>query len=325
MSGIMLFNLLEEMEFSDKARGLSDRTLKKNKKFLTHFFLFIKEKYHAQHLNEVNKTIIQAFMIYKKEQGNAETYINSYLRSIRAFFKYCEEEGYITQVANPCLRVKWMKEEKIIKRTFTDEDIKKMLVYVDKKTHSKLKKYDSNRTGHLTRFINERNKFVIMLLADSGLRINEVHNLTDATLTQQGIHVIRGKGKKGRFIFVSPLILKEKMKYDRIKNEYFEQVNIEPQDYIFLTKDGKKYNNDLAQRAIKKIAENAGVDSSVRCSPHTFRHYFTQSLLKNGADIYTIQKLLGHSSIKTTEVYLNSLVNTYTVEKGLSTSPLMNL
>lgn len=315
MSEILLFNLLEEMEFSDKARGLSDRTLKKNKKFLTHFFLFIKEKYHVEYLNEVNKNIIQAFMIYKKEQGNAETYINSYLRSIRAFFKYCEDEGYITQVANPCLRVKWMKEEKIIKRTFTDEDIKKMLVYADKKTHSKLKKYDSKRTGHLTRFINERNKFLIMLLADSGLRINEVHNLTDATLTQQGIHVIRGKGKKGRFIFASPLILKEKMKYDRAKQRYFDSVDYNVKKHVFVTRKGNKYSVDMMERDVKRIAVHAGVRQEVRASPHTFRHYFTQSLVRYGTDIYTIQRLIGHSSIKTTEVYLNSLVDEVVIKK----------
>lgn len=56
-----------------------------------------------------------------------------------------------------------------------EEDVKKMLVYTDKMTHQKLKKYDNSHTGHLTRFTRERDKFLIMLLADSGLRISEVH------------------------------------------------------------------------------------------------------------------------------------------------------
>ena len=115
------------------------------------------------------------------------------------------------------------------------------------------------------------------------------------------------------------------MKYYRIKKEYFEHKNIVEENYVFLTKFGKKYTNDIAQRDIKRIAKNAGVATSDRASPHTFRYFFTQSLLKNGTDIYTIQRLLGHASNKTTEIYLNSLVNNVVLEKGLVSSPLMNL
>lgn len=191
-----LFNLLTEMEFSDRARGLSDKTIKKNTKFLTMFFKFLSQEFKVNTLKQVTTNMIKSFMIYKKGQENSESYVNVFLRSIRAFFLFCEDEEYITQMGNPTLRVKWMKQEKKILTTFSEEDVKKMLIYTDKITHHKLKKYDKYHTGHLTRVTRERDKFLIMLLVDSGLRISEVHELRDSTLTQEGINVIRAKGKK---------------------------------------------------------------------------------------------------------------------------------
>ncbi|MFW7403174.1 tyrosine-type recombinase/integrase [Vagococcus fluvialis] len=95
--------------------------------------------------------------------------------------------------------------------------------------------------------------------------------------------------------------------------------------HVFVTRKGNKYSVDMMERDVKRIAVHAGVRQEVRASPHTFRHYFTQSLVRYGTDIYTIERLIGHSSIKTTEVYLNSLVDEVVIKKGLSASPLMNL
>ncbi|WP_137665777.1 hypothetical protein [Enterococcus hulanensis] len=96
-----------------------------------------------------------------------------------------------------------MKEENKILTTFSEENVKKMLVYTDKMPHKKLVRYDAQHTGHLTRFTRERDKFLVMSLADSGLRINELHELNNDTLTKEGINVIRAKGKKvGLFLLL---------------------------------------------------------------------------------------------------------------------------
>jgi integrase/recombinase XerD len=96
-------------------------------------------------------------------------------------------------------------------------------------------------------------------------------------------------------------------------------------EYVFLTKNGKQYSYISAEREIKKIGIASDVNPTIRVSPHTFRHYFTQKLVRNGADIYMIQKLLGHASIKTTEVYLRSLNIDDSIEKAVKHSPLQTI
>lgn len=179
--------------------------------------------------------------------------------------------------------------------------------------------------GQFSLFVAERNRLMIMLLADTGLRISELENLKDSTFDSESILVLNGKGKKSRVVFSSPLVYQQKIKYDRAKVKYFAKRNVKQQDYVFLTKMGTRLTNDMSQRYVKVIGGKAGCDPKIRMSPHTFRHYFTQTLLKNGADIYTIQRLLGHASIKTTETYLNSMEARKVIAKGLDSSPLMNL
>lgn len=321
---IALSELLDEMELTDSARGLTRKTLIKNRKLLQMFFNFIDSEYSVQTLPEVKAVHIRQFLVHKMKEGCAETYTNTFLRAIRAFFIFCEVEEYISQVENPCLRVKWVQEPQVLIRAWSDDDVKKMLDYTKKEVMTARKRVNRTR-GTFSLFVAERNRLMIMLLADTGLRISELENLRDSTFDRDSIFVLRGKGKKDRVVYSSPMVYQQKIRYDRIKAKYFENREVKQEDYVFLTKLGKKLSNDMAQRYVKRIGEAAGCDKRVRMSPHTFRHYFTQTLLNNGADIYTIQRLLGHASIKTTETYLRSLESKKVISQGLDKSPLMNL
>lgn len=326
MEKIRLEELITELEFTDRARGLSSKTLKKNKKALKLFREYIWKEFGVEEMGEVTTHMIRSYLVYRKEKcGNKETYINSQLRSIRALYRYAVDEKYLKEFENPTNRVKWMKEASPVITIFNDNEMKSMLKYVDKQRQNKIVRYDEYHLGYMTEFLRERDKLLIMVLADSGLRASEICGLTDATFNQHGIHVVEGKGKRGRVVFISPLVLKQKMKYDRAKKRYFDSVDYNVKKHVFVTRKGNKYSVDMMERDVKRIAVHAGVRHEVRASPHTFRHYFTQSLVRYGTDIYTIQRLIGHSSIKTTEVYLNSLVDEVVIKKGLSASPLMNL
>lgn len=265
-------------------------------------------------------------MLMKLEEGCAETYVNSHLRSIRAYFKYCVDEDYIRYDRNPCMRVKWVKERKVIIQTFNDMEIKEMLKVAKKLTLFKPQKMDKQHTGYQTRFTNQRDYLLLLILVDTGLRINEVMNLKDVHITNKELFVENGKGKKDRIVHCSPLIYKEYIKYKRVANSFFEYNEIENIDnYVFLTREGKQYNYILAERAIIKIGNQCEIRKSIRVSPHSFRHYFAQKLVRNGTDIYRIQKLLGHASIKTTEVYLRSLNIEDEISKAVNFSPLQTL
>lgn len=324
MLKITLEELLEEMLFNEKAKGISQKTLKKHEKFLNIFFKFLEEK-SIYFIDEVTPKKIRQFMLMKLEDKCAESYINTHLRSIRAFFRYCVDEGYIKFDANPCLRVKWMKEKKVIIQTFDDEEIKEILALAKKRTFFKPKKFDKQHTGYQTRFTNQRDYLLLLILVDTGLRINEVMNLKECHINEKEIFVENGKGKKDRIVHCSPLVYKEFLKYKRVAKNLFEYNEIGAEDYVFLTKQGKKYNYILAERAILKIGNQCQIRKSIRISPHNFRHYFAQKLVRNGTDLYTIQKLLGHASIKTTEIYLRSLNIEGEISKIIEYSPLQTI
>lgn len=111
----------------------------------------------------------------------------------------------------------------------------------------------------------------------------------------------------------------------RVSNCYFDYYDIPRDDYVFLTKHGKQYSYISAEREIKKIDVASHGSLIIRVSSHTFRHYFTQKLVRNGADIYMIQKILWNASIKTTEVYLMSLNVDDSIEKAVKHSPVQTI
>lgn len=314
---LLLDDLLQEMGFTDAARGLTERTVKKNTVALKMFFQFIDSCHGVQYLHEVTPKHIREFMLYKYQSGCKESYVNGFLKSLRAFFVFCEEEEYITPLTNPCLRVKWMKEEKPMIDSFNNEELLKLLNY----SKSQTRKYYSKGRGSASWFFAERDLLMLLLFADTGMRLFELCNLKDSDFRDNGIRIY-GKGKKVRYVYCSAPVMKQKIKYERAKSRYFEKTGVRCEDYIFLSKIGKKWTSDIVQRNIRTLAKEAGCDMSIRWSPHTFRHYFTQQQVQNGADLFTLQRLLGHSSVKVTEEYLRSLKSEIILQRGLETSPL---
>lgn len=324
MERLILKDLVVESAFGDRVRGLSPKTIKKHGKTLSMFLKFLEEK-NVDSLDMVTVSHVRGFLIKNIEEGKAETYVNSHLRSIRAFFRYCVDENYMREKENPCLYVKWIKERQVVINTFSDDEVKKMLKYAKQRTFTNVKRKDKYHLGLQTKFTNERSYLLLLILVDTGLRISEVMNLKHYHVEESQIKVENGKGKKDRVVHCSPTVYKAYLKYLRVANVFFDYYEIMKDEYVFLTKYGKQYSYISAEREIKKIGVASDVNPNIRISPHTFRHYFTQKLVRNGADIYMIQKLLGHSSIKTTEVYLRSLNIDDSLEKAVKHSPLQTI
>lgn len=317
--------LLLEMELTDKARGLSAKTIKKNNKVLKMFFKFLSTEYGLDNISQVKPTHIKKFMVSKVEEGSAESYVNVFLRSIRALFLFAENEGYMPQDKNPTLRVRWMSEKKVMVRAWSNTDIKKMIDYTDTCVRVAKKKVTKTR-GAMSLFVAERNKLMVLVLADTGLRVSELCSLKNEDVTPRAVYVNNGKGKKDRSLYSSPQVRKQLLHYNRAKEKYFNRKkDLKIENNIFLSKNGEKLSVDMVERFIKQIGVDAGCDPAIRMSPHTFRHYFTQTQLDNGTSIYDIQRLLGHSSIKTTETYLRSISSDKVLNRGLTNSPLMTL
>lgn len=204
------------------------------------------------------------------------------LSGIKSFFGFLLEEDLIDQ--NPTELISSPKFNLLFPDTLSLEDIDKIVSSIDL----------SDKYG-------ERNRSIIELLYGCGLRVSECTEIkiSDLFFDENFIRVI-GKGQKQRLIPIA--------KYtQKVLNIYIEQVRVHQKvqpkftDYVFLNNRGTKLSRVMVFNIVKKHAELAGIKKNI--SPHTFRHSFATHLLKNGADLRSIQLMLGHESITTTEIY----------------------
>lgn len=114
------------------------------------------------------------------------------------------------------------------------------------------------------------------------------------------------------------------MKYRTLRDAYLKEYPSRHKN-LFLSKNGKPLTDEAVARMLKHAAKEVGVSPSVRVSPHTCRHTFAQMQLKNGLDLYSVSRLMGHVNIMITQRYLLGIKDKDIVNRGTQTSPLMNL
>ena len=152
----------------------------------------------------------------------------------------------------------------------------------------------------LSKWEGQRNKAIIEVLYSCGLRVSELVTLklSDLYLDEQFLRVT-GKGQKTRLVPISPVAIKQLQLWFFDRNA----MNIKPgeEDYVFLNRRGAHLTRTMILIMIKRLGQEAGIAKTI--SPHTLRHSFATSLLEGGADLRSIQAMLGHESIGTTEIY----------------------
>jgi len=117
---------------------------------------------------------------------------------------------------------------------------------------------------------------------------------------------IRGKGNKERQVSISPLLRKYMIRYERIRDFYFKDKIVNHDNY-FLSNIGRPLTPETIERVVGIAVKTAGVRDEIRCSPHTIRHWYAQEQLRNGLDVYSLSRLLGHKDINITKRYLQSI------------------
>lgn len=299
---LLLNNVLKEFLFEIKIRNYTPRTQKGYKNNNALFHTWLSNVYDITELEEVTHLHIKQYIIYLQQKGRKPSYINGILKNIRSFFEYCVGEGYI--IKNHCKQVRYMKEGKVVINTFTDNEIKEMLNY-----------FKGND------YLSIRNKCIISMLVDTGIRNFELCTLKVSDLGETAIK-ISGKGNKERYVYISPMLNKILIRYNRVRDIYFKNHNLKYDNY-FLSYRGKPLTGEAIERVVKLCGEN--INRDIRVSPHTVRHYFAQAQLRNGLDVYSLSRLLGHENVSITKRYLQGLKDEEIVEMSIKTSPLMNL
>jgi site-specific recombinase XerD len=200
--------------------------------------------------------------------------------ALRAFLKYCVRQNI------PSYPPEQIRLPKIPQRTVTcleRDELEKIFETFDLDTEKGI-----------------RNRAIIELLYSTGLRVSEICKLQYADIhLENGEFMIRGKGDKPRIVFLSPRAKKYIEKYFSIRTQ---DAKILRQDPVFI---GIKTKKILTRATIAKIVEYARIQAGIlkHVTPHTLRHTFATELLRNGADIRSVQEMLGHASITTTQVY----------------------
>ena len=299
---MLLADVLKEFLFEIKIRNYTPKTQKGYKNNNALFHNWLRNEYGIEELEEVTHIHVKQYITYLQQKGRKPTYINGILKNIRSFYEYCVSEDYCMK--NICKQVKWVKERTVIINTFTNDEVRGMLNYY--------KGAD---------YLAVRNRCIIALLGDTGIRNFELCTLMVNDLGETAIKIL-GKGDKERYVYISPMLKKYMIKYERVKEMYFKNQNLKHANY-FLSYRGKPLTTEGIERVVKLSGEN--INREIRCSPYTLRHYFAQAQLQNGLDVYSLSRLLGHENISITKRYLQGLQDKNIVEMSIKTSPLMNL
>lgn len=295
----------KEFLYDCEVRNLSKRTINGYRLNMNRCFRYLEEEYEVNEIEEITGQQLKAFASYLHGLELKETYINSILKAMNSFLIYCLKEGYLLN--NPMAKVSYLKEPIPIIITFNDQEVKKMIAYFSGK-----------------RFLDVRNKLMMTMFFDTGIRNTELCELLTTDIRGSYI-LIHGKGNKERIVPISPILQKAIIKYNNIRKIYIKDKVKYQTEYFFLSQKGRMLTKEATEHIVKNCGIACGVRDEIRCSPHTCRHYFAQAQLKNGCDLYTLSRLLGHSDINITKVYLRSIQTDDFLDMTVATSPLMNL
>ena len=296
--------ILEEFRMECELRRLSMRTVKSYCNNTALFLHYLETQLNVTELEAIRPPHIKKYMQYLIGKKLTPSYINTVLKCIRPFFKYAHGEGYIQ--TNPAERISWQKEGKVLIATFSDEEVNALLRVFDFST-----------------YLSARNKLILAIAFDTGARNTEICNIMLDDI-RDNVILIHGKGNKERQVPLTPYLKRIILKYRRLRDYYFAD-KLVPYRNLILSRTGRPMTKEAMERVFRQAGERADVRDEIRCSPHTARHYFAQTHLRNGLDVYSVSRLLGHENISITKRYLQSLKDCSIMEMAVKTSPLRGL
>ena len=262
-------------------RGLSENSIESYGSDLKSLYSFIKKNHLSDNLKKCDSDVIKKFIYEQSKINNPKTQSRR-ISGIRSFFDYLTFESYIK--INPSDLIETPKIGKKLPDNLSLNEIIKIINNID-----------------LNHPQGIRNRAIIETLYASGLRVSELINLKLSNLFfKENLIKVFGKGNKQRLVPLgkfSKKYLKIYIEDQRSKSKIIKNHS----DTIFLNRNGHQLSRFMVFAIIKQLAVKSNIKKNI--SPHTLRHSFATHLIKNGADLRTIQKLLGHENIITTEIY----------------------
>ena len=229
--------------------------------------------------------VIRGFLAHLANQQYSAATMARKIATLRSFHRWLDKVSLIE--ANPMLLIRTPRQSKRLPKAIDVEQVERLLAAPDDST-----------------LLGARDRAILETLYSTGIRVSELVGINRGDIDEAGqALIVRGKGRKERIVPLGSHALAALGHYVGILDQHHQQQNgqIDPEGPLFINKHGGRLSTRSVRRKVSKYLAEAGLDPDI--SPHTLRHSFATHLLDNGADLRSVQELLGHQSLSTTQVY----------------------
>lgn len=270
------------LEYCEYRKELDGKTLKAYRIDLRQYFEYVC-------VDEPDKEKIEEYITHLHKSYKQKT-VKRKIASIKAFYNYLEETEIIAESPFRKIKVKF-KETVTLPRIIPREEIEKLLNHM----YHCLNENDKVSHKHMLRDVA-----VIEVFFATGARVYEISNIREDSINlNTGLIRLMGKGGKERYVQISNTSILEVLKKYYDENEQA----IKKSGYFFVNNRESRYTEQSIRLMLKKYTKQAGIERNI--TPHMFRHSFATYLIEEGVDVSCVQRILGHSSIKTTQIYIH--------------------
>jgi integrase/recombinase XerD len=271
----MFKDMLQQFYFGCRLKNLTEKTLCIYGERLTYFYNYVNKS--SIPFENVDKATIQNYILSIKDKVSDHT-VNGRIRVLKTFFKYLVEEG-LWQNPNPMERISFIRTERKIKPVLSPEEMERILGSIKRNT-----------------FTGMRNYCLVSVFWDSLIRLSELINIrVDNLDLKSGSLKVMGKGRKERIV---PLGAKTVKCLHRF---WISQRQTIQSDYFFCDQRGRPLEKRNVQRILERLEKKTGL----HITPHLLRHSGATFLALTGCPAFLLQKLLGHTTLSTTQIYIN--------------------
>ena len=308
-----------------RSKELRPKTMHSYEQALRLFMIWVQEKEGIEEVEQVQEMTVRSYILSLQSRGKyavttnpaadsinhptkrtdylekiTNTTINNYLRNMNVFFKWLEEIEYLPK--SPMRRVRLLPDKRKAREYLNDEEVKALINALDKSIYAEY-----------------RDRLVAMLMLDAGTRLGETLSIEmdEIDLVERSIRLPaeKTKGRRTRRVFFSMKLAVELRRW-----VYYKDVRCDSQFLFPVQRTGYRLKVSNYEANFRKYLQRCGIEKKI--SPHTFRNNFAKRCLMAGMDIYTLSRILGHSSVKVTERAYLDITDADLKEKYAKFSPI---
>ena len=273
--------IIDYLDYLRSERGLAQNTGKSYERDLEQYLTFLTEQ-HIKDWQAVDRVLILSFLLQLQQSGKSSATIIRMVSSLRRFHQFLRQERFTDH--DPMQHIDSPKKQQKLPDTLSLSEVERLIETPDTKE-----------------VLGIRDRAILEVMYATGLRVSELIGLQLKDLhLSMGLLLTTGKGDKERIVPLGDLAIQWIETYLEEARPFLTRKHPE-ESHLFVNNHGKQLSRQGIWKNLKALVRKAGITKNV--TPHTLRHSFATHLLENGADLRTVQELLGHADISTTQIY----------------------